>query len=307
MLDLATMQVQKLFSANARFIVASPNKEFVAYADNQTIAVWDLVESTTVFRASVQSGTINSLAYSADGGRLIAALGEPDNTAIIWDIASNTKLYTLVGHEADVTTAVFSPDGLFALTGSLDNSLILWDTSNGQTIRQYIGHTAPVKQIVFDPRGGVAYSISNNLQDGIIGWRVESVRDTVNWVYNNRLIRVINCQERSQYRVEPSCTDTVPTPVPTPTSQATATLTPTATPRPTVTPTNTPIPEAIVNTDGSMANLRSGDGPGYSVVARVADGTRVEVVQINQAIGWAQIRLPDGTVGWISLSFLSLR
>jgi len=305
-LDLYSRQEQTLFRAAARWIAPSPNNEYVAYATDQRVVIWDLIEGRNVFDTSIQSGTINSLAYSADSGRIIAAISEPDNTAIIWDVASGAQLYTLVGHNSDVTAAVFSPDGLFALTGSLDNTLILWDTTNGQTIRQYTGHTAPVRQIVFDPQGGVAYSISDNLRDGIIGWRVDSVRDTVNWVYNNRLIRTINCQERSQYRVTPLCEgDVIPTPGPTPTSQATPTQTPTPTPRPTLTPTFTPIPEAIVRTEGgSLANLRSGAGPGFQLVAQIPSGTRVLILQIDESIGWAQIRVPDGKVGWILLGVL---
>jgi serine/threonine protein kinase/WD40 repeat protein/predicted nucleic acid-binding Zn-ribbon protein len=304
--DIQNDTTLSITRANAPFIAASPNGEFIAYTTGNTIAIYDLIEATVSQSMAYEGGKITSLAYSPDGGRLITAIGEPDNVAVIWDIRTQSQLFTLVGHRADVTAAIFSPDSLQAVTGSLDNTLIVWDATSGQVIRQFVGHTAPVRQLQFLPQGGVVYSISTNVQDGIIGWEVESAQDTVNWTYNNRYIQEINCSQRRQYGVEPQCVfDTIPTPGPTPTSQASPTATASPTLRPTFTPSPTPIPTGVIQTDGgAAANLRTGAGPGFALVTQVPSGTTVQILEVQEDIGWAKVRLPNGTEGWLILGII---
>jgi serine/threonine protein kinase/WD40 repeat protein/predicted nucleic acid-binding Zn-ribbon protein len=304
--NLADLTTVQLLNKNVSYLAVHPNGEFIAGVTDDEIWVYDLVLNQEVHSMRYEGGPINSLAFSPDGGRLITAIGEPDNLAAVWDIASETQIYSLIGHRSDVTTAVFSPDGLQALTGSLDNTLILWDMSSGQPIRQYLGHTAPIVQIFFNPEGNIAYSISSNIDDGIIGWAVESARETVNWTYNNRYIQQINCSQRLQYGLQQQCeNDTVPTPLPTPTSAATATPTATPTLRPTLTPSPTSIPLGLVQTTGgALARVRSGAGSGFALVTQVPSGTVVELLEIRADIGWAFVRLPDDTTGWMSLDFI---
>jgi hypothetical protein len=265
------------------------------------IQIYDMVENAVVQTFEHTGGTINSLDYSPHDDTVITAVGEPDNSVIVWDIRTGVPRYTLIGHTAPVTTALYSPDGLQALSGAADGSLILWDLTSGQAIRAYRGHTAPIRQLQFNPEESAAHSISTILDDGIITWRVESASDTVNWVYANRYIREINCQERLQYGIQPFCENgVIPTAFPTPTSQASATPTPTSTPRPTVTPTPTAIPTGTISTtNNTAANIRSQPGPGFPLVTQAASGTVVQILEFREDIGWLFIRLPDGQEGWI--------
>jgi WD40 repeat protein len=288
-----------------RYLAPSSNNEFLAMANQNSIQVYDLITNEVIQNFSQNSGPINSLEYSPNGDSVLTAIGEPGNTVVVWDLRTGLPRYTLIGHTAAVNVARYSPDGLAALSGGDDLGLILWDLTSGQAIREYSGHTAPVRQIIFNPQVNAAHSISSVLADGIITWRVDSIGDTVNWVYANRYIREIDCLERLQYGVKPECEgNIIPTPQPTPTSQATATPLPSATPRPTMTPTNTPIPTAQIATDGSLVNVRSGAGAGFSLVTQAQNGTVVQVLEVLADIGWVQIRLPDGTIGWVQRGVL---
>ncbi|MCS6836401.1 MAG: SH3 domain-containing protein, partial [Anaerolineae bacterium] len=291
-----------------RFIAPAPNGEYVAVIlSHNQLAVYDLIEKRFIWSDLDEDRVFNSLSYSSDSGRLLTALGEPDNTLVLWDALSGRRIYNLVGHSADVLSAAFGPDGTIALSGGLDTRLILWDLLSGQIIREYSGHTAPVRQVVFVPTGGAAYSRSDSLADGLLAWSVQSARETVNFVYNNRYIPLIDCQQRQQYGVQPPCgpDGIIPPPLPTPTSQATATPTPTATPRPTLTPTPTPAPRGVLQGEGgSNINVRSGAGPGFSLVTQAPSGTPVEILEILADIGWARIQLPDGQVGWVRSSLI---
>ena len=63
-----------------------------------------------------------------------------------------SKLFRL-GHNWDVTEAVFSPDGNMVLTGSLDGKAMLWDAQTGQLIREFLGHKNHVNAVSFSPDG----------------------------------------------------------------------------------------------------------------------------------------------------------
>jgi HlyD family secretion protein len=79
-------------------------------------------------------------------------------------------------------------------------------------------------------------------------------------------------------------------------------------PTPTPQPTATPAPKAEIITWG--LNVRSGPGVNYPVVAHLAQGTVVPVLEIDAQSGWLHVQLPTGEqTGWItnSPSFVSVR
>jgi serine/threonine protein kinase/WD40 repeat protein/predicted nucleic acid-binding Zn-ribbon protein len=301
--DTVSQEVFQTFRAQGgapHSLAPSDNNEFLAYGSTSEIWVVDLVTGEEVQSFEHDGGPINSLDYSPNGDSLISAVGEPDNSVIVWDLQTGLPRYTLIGHTAAVNVATFSQNGLSALSGGDDLSLILWDLTSGQPIREYNGHSAAIQQIAFNPEFSTAYSRSSVLSDGIITWRVESISDTVNWVYTNRYIREIDCLERMQYGISPLCGEdgVIPTPQDTPTPQATATLLPSATPRPSQTPTPTAIPTGRIISDGAV-NVRSGAGTGFQVLGRAENGMVVEILGEEAETGWINVRLPDGTVGWI--------
>ena len=134
--------------------------------------------------------------------------------------------------------------------------------------------------------------------------------------------------------VTPSPTRTPRTPTLTPTitptrtprpATVTVTLTgtrpPTATRTPSRTPTRTTVPPtsqfppgvygvAVINIQNSArtANVRQSP-PNGPVLAALRGGTELEVLELYETINgvlWRQVRLEDGTVGWIAASFLTI-
>ncbi len=59
----------------------------------------------------------------------------------------------LIGHQAPVTSACFSPDGTQILTASRDGTARLWDGTTGQEIATLRGHEGPVLSARFSPDG----------------------------------------------------------------------------------------------------------------------------------------------------------
>ncbi len=97
----------------------------------------------------------------------------------------------------------------------------------------------------------------------------------------------------------PTATLTATPPLPTATPTSTSTISPT--PSPSVTPTVTPTPLPVVklkDTAPISANVRSGPGTNYPVVAQFGVGQQAVVTGRNENTSWWQIKL-DNLTGWI--------
>jgi WD40 repeat protein len=139
------------------------------------------------------SGEVNSVAFSANGSRVLSGSGDkavrlwdaatgqllrtfqghtdrvrsvalsPDGTRLLsagddgtlklWDAASGQALLTFRGHTGQVTSVAFSPDGTRVLSGGWDNTIKLWDPATGQLLRTFAGHTDKVYSVAFSPNG----------------------------------------------------------------------------------------------------------------------------------------------------------
>ncbi|MGD9982507.1 MAG: WD40 repeat domain-containing protein, partial [Hyphomonadaceae bacterium] len=87
---------------------------------------------------------------SPDGSRIVTA--SQDWTARVWDAASGGEISVLRGHENDVRSAAFSPDGSRIVTGG-DGTARVWDAASGGELALLRGHGARVRSAVFSPDG----------------------------------------------------------------------------------------------------------------------------------------------------------
>lgn len=100
-----------------------------------------------------------------------------------------------------------------------------------------------------------------------------------------------------------------PTATPSPTSSPAPTITPSPLPSPPPAPTDTPAPaatagrpEAIVT--GQSLNVRAGPGTMHPVIGVLRQGEAVQVTGRDAAGAWLEIRLVDGSSGWVSRSLV---
>lgn len=75
--------------------------------------------------------------------------------ASIWDVVTGNRLHQLDGHDGDVTSISFSPDGTLALTASFDCMLKIWNLETGECMRTLSGHCDTVTSAVFSRDGAL--------------------------------------------------------------------------------------------------------------------------------------------------------
>jgi WD40 repeat protein/regulator of sirC expression with transglutaminase-like and TPR domain/pimeloyl-ACP methyl ester carboxylesterase len=113
------------------------------------VKLWDTSQGNKISEFQTQQGTINSIAFSPNGERIVTVGGNPagKRTLRLWDVSGNPLALI---QEDKIDRARFSPDGRL-LAGVRDNDLqlMVWDVSddkfnplygqNGQKLDQKFG------------------------------------------------------------------------------------------------------------------------------------------------------------------------
>jgi WD40 repeat protein len=77
--------------------------------------------------------------FSPDGKLVLAGGGDwkPGgvNQVVIWDVASQTQVHKLVGHDNAVVCITYSPDGKTIATGAVDKTIRLWDADTFKPLK----------------------------------------------------------------------------------------------------------------------------------------------------------------------------
>ena len=117
-------------------------------------SIFIVAKSMAFDRYTAHGGPIKGLAHSTELNLLVST--SFDYTAVVWDTESMTELKQLIGHNAAVNTATFSPDGEWLATAGDDNQILLWavsDLRDPSAVPQPValnGHTAKVIHLEFD-------------------------------------------------------------------------------------------------------------------------------------------------------------
>ena len=102
-------------------------------------------------RAVTHRGIVRSVAYSADGSRLVTA-GD-DKVARIWNPDSGALVATLEGHEGIIGGAAFDPTGELVVTASEDWTVRVWRIGDERELMTLGGEGGPLRAVAFSRDG----------------------------------------------------------------------------------------------------------------------------------------------------------
>lgn len=159
-----TLSGHKGYVSSCQYV---PNEDthLITASGDQTCVLWDI---TTGLRASVfggefQSGHIGdvlSVSISGSNPKMFVS-GSSDSTSRLWDTrVASRAVRTFYGHEGDVSTVKFFPDGNRFGTGSDDGTCRLFDVRTGHQLQVY---NQPHGDNEFPHVTSIAFSISGRL------------------------------------------------------------------------------------------------------------------------------------------------
>ena len=92
-------------------------------------------------------------AFTHDGKILAVGGSSKEKVIYLWDIATQTLIATLKGHEYTICQLVFSPNDTILASGDASGTIRLWDMSNGTPLTTYNSSGGYVKELAFTPDG----------------------------------------------------------------------------------------------------------------------------------------------------------
>lgn len=132
------------------------------------VRVWDMVTGEPIQFIGPSQDTKLAVALSADG--TLVAAGDGPNIQV-WNVQTGESVQRLdgywedeetqdawVGHDEEVTSLAFSPDGQLLASGSADTTIVFWDLETGEATWSSEGHWASVTTMIFEQDGSALLS-----------------------------------------------------------------------------------------------------------------------------------------------------
>jgi WD40 repeat protein len=162
--DLQTRQTLAVLPhpEQVRTVVAKANGSLIlSGTQDGTLRLWDVDRAVA---ATVAEETVGVGSVAVTPNELYAASSHAQRIQV-WDLKQKAKLYTLSGHEDEVTSLVATTDSLRVVSGSCDGTIRVWDLERGVEAFRLSGHRGWIKLAVH-PNGRIIISAA---QDGTVG------------------------------------------------------------------------------------------------------------------------------------------
>lgn len=155
--DAETGRLHSIFSDFTNSITSvammSNGTTLVTANREQPIQLWDslTLENKGTIQGERDPYSASAVTFSPD--ETILASGAYDDV-VLWDVNSLQKTTALKGHNGQIDTVVFSPDGqTLAAFAMYDKTIQLWNVSTGEEKFKLNGHAEKIHSLAFSPDG----------------------------------------------------------------------------------------------------------------------------------------------------------
>ncbi|HZN37005.1 MAG TPA: c-type cytochrome domain-containing protein [Pirellulaceae bacterium] len=171
-------------------VALSPDGTLLAVARHGEVELLTFPGREAVEKFGGLRGSVNGLAFSRDGNRVVAASGEPGlfGEATIFPADGTDSLpVSFRGHKDSLYAAALSPDGTILATGGYDSTIKLWNVQEVKELRTLEGHNGAVFELAFRPDGKVLASASGDrtvkLWNVATGERLDTLKESQKELY----------------------------------------------------------------------------------------------------------------------------
>eukprot|EP00730_Choanoeca_flexa_P006055 TRINITY_DN12074_c0_g1_i6.p1 TRINITY_DN12074_c0_g1~~TRINITY_DN12074_c0_g1_i6.p1 ORF type:complete len:334 (+),score=27.50 TRINITY_DN12074_c0_g1_i6:1198-2199(+) len=112
----------------------SDGSSFCCCGNSNLLQIYNLHEDEPVLSLEAHTAPIGACAWSLDGTTIATCGLAPDCSVKLWDVDRQACAHTLSGHEGDVLTVEFSPDGAMLVSAGHDGILRLWRTDSSELL-----------------------------------------------------------------------------------------------------------------------------------------------------------------------------
>lgn len=150
-------------------VAFAPQGDWIASgSSNGGVRLWDLNRGEPL-AILPPLDKIKSIAISPDGRQIAAGTEkgvypfQRESRIHLWDVATKSLTASFTGHESDVVSVAFSPDGSTLASGSWDRTVRLWDVQAHRFLIILSHHSREVRGVAFSPCGRWVASVGDDL------------------------------------------------------------------------------------------------------------------------------------------------
>jgi len=144
------------------------------------VKLWDVYTGNLLALLKGHTGSVQSIAFSPDGRKLITAGGR-DNRIIVWSIAAAKPIITIKvpfpssasGGDIGTFAIALSSDGQTLISGSDDRIVRIWDANSGDLRRELTGHKEQLTSIACSSDG--RFIASGSKRGELMLWDMQKV------------------------------------------------------------------------------------------------------------------------------------
>jgi WD40 repeat protein len=129
--------------------LAAAGRPYAGSSEN-LVRVWN-AEGREKFKVPAGIGGVSAMAFSPDGGTLVAAAYDTD--VRVWSAANGELKRVVEEMTVSMFELAFSPDGKLLAAAGVDRTVYLWDTKTWRLVRKITGQPEMISAMDFSPDG----------------------------------------------------------------------------------------------------------------------------------------------------------
>ncbi|MDE0084544.1 MAG: WD40 repeat domain-containing protein [Candidatus Poribacteria bacterium] len=162
--DVTNKTISKTLTGHTKitsFAVSPDGKTIISrsvFQGKKALYWWDVETGRTIFFRQKNVDSVSPIMFSPNG-KILACVGDygrfdhANDTISLLDASNGEFLKRLRGHNKNITTLAFSPDGELLASSGSDSTIHLWNPRSGHLIHTFRGHTDRVRALSFSPDG----------------------------------------------------------------------------------------------------------------------------------------------------------